>query len=100
MVYCRYEDEEPDSRIVGLGAIGRALTNRRWGEALNSLAARARGGAGPREPLVATYPAPPPEIVPVALPGEPVAVPPPAVFDRHAPDAAKRWRAFAEGIEQ
>ncbi len=93
VIYCRYDED--DARIAGLGTIARALVNRHWGEALNSLAARVGAGTGAREPLIAAYPAPAPEIAPVAAPGEPVPPPPPA-FDPKRPDAWRDYRAFAE----
>jgi hypothetical protein len=93
VLYVRYDDD--DGRIVGLGTIAVPPVSRSWGEALASLAARARAGTGQREPLIATYPAPAPEIAPVAAPAEPVPPAAPA-FDPKRPEAWRDWRAFAE----
>lgn len=93
VVYTRYD--EPEDRIVALGAISGAATSRLWGEALPALCGRARAGLGARQVLIAGYPAPAPVIAPVAAPGEPVPAPPPA-FDPKRPDAWRDYRAFAE----
>lgn len=98
VVYAMFD--EPDAAIVAVASTDGAVSHRRWSETLPALCERARtAGERPRAILTAMY-APTPVIAPVTAFGEPVPAAPPApVFDKHAPDAAKRWRAYQEGLK-